>query len=557
MACGAIGMPASPGDKRGADAVKRVRVAGIVLILALSASCGQEQTRTQAATAVAEPPGEVELWRQFQAEYVNTSWRGNPFDLEFTGEFTHVETGRMLKQFGFYAGGDRWKIHFMPDRVGEWMFTTRSTDRDLDGYAGSFTALPSDLPGMLETDGIRWRLSAYGPIMPILLAAGPFVRTDPIAQTQSFVDWARDTAGARIIGTTLLHFDGDSPRTLSQADRMYEDDAEGERFHLPAWDRMDEFHDALRDRGMGQYILIYGDDESAPEWRGLPEGRRGSIGRAEQRLFRYLVARFGAYPIVMWDSGIDIGEYRSPGWIENFAEWFRANDPWQHPVASRTGSGSGGVHPQSATYYSDGERTLPSRSELLEKVTSRTVPTAMTDRYRENYPSPFNGGRAEVRRAAWQMLLSYGTAVYISGNEHEGYLGRDYASDLEAAPDLGRVTRFAEQHLVNAGALSPADELVLSAEGEVMVARAGGEEYVACVFSGRTLTVDLAGSSGALNVAWYDPLGGEHVMAGTVTGGTSIEFTIPGSNAGETTEWVLHLSAVEPGGSSASDPQSR
>jgi hypothetical protein len=215
------------------------------------------------------------------------------------------------------------------------------------------------------------------------------------------------------------------------------------------------------------------------------------------------------------------------------------------------------VHPLSATYYSDGERTLPSRSDLLAKVTSRTVPTAMTDRYRENYPSPFNGGRAEVRRAAWQMLLSYGTAVYISGNEHEGYLGRDYASDLEAAPDLGRVTRFAEQHLVNAGALSPADELVLAADGEVMVARAGGEEYVACVFSGRTLTLDLGGSSGALNVAWYDPLGGEHVMAGTVTGGTSIEFTIPGSNAGETTEWVLHLSAVEPGGSSASDPQSR
>lgn len=525
--------------------MKRVRVAGIVLILVLSASCGQEQTRTQPPTAVAQPPGEVELWRQFRVEFVNTSWWRNPFDLEFTGEFTHVETGRMLTQFGFYAGGDRWKIHFMPDRVGEWTFTTRSRDRDLDGHVGSFTALPSDLPGMLETDGIRWRLSEYGPIAPILLAAGPFIRAEPIARTRPFVDWARDTAGARMIGTTMLTFKGDEPYTLGPDDRMYEDAAEGESFHLAAWDRLNAFYDAVRDRGMGHYILIYGDDASAPDRHGLPEGRNGSIGRAETRLFRYLVARFGAYPIVMWDTGIDIGEYRSPAWIENFAEWFRVNDPWQHPVASRTGGGSGGVHPRRATYYSDGERVLPSRSQLLEKVTSRAVPTAMTDRYRENYASPFNGGRAEVRRAAWQMLLSHGTAVYISGNENAGYLGSDYASDLEAAPDLGRVTRFAEQHVVGSGALTPADELVLSTDGEVIVARSGGEEYVAYVFSGPALTLDLSASSRELVVSWYDPLGGEYVFGGTVAGGAPVEFTIPGSNAGGTTEWVLHLRSAD------------
>ena len=36
--------------------------------------------------------------------------------------------------------------------------------------------------------------------------------------------------------------------------------------------------------------------------------------------------------------------------------------------------------------------------------------------------SPFDGGREKIRRAAWQMLLTYGTAVYFGGDEAAGYL---------------------------------------------------------------------------------------------------------------------------------------
>jgi hypothetical protein len=509
------------------------------LLLAVAPGCGAEEPRRD-SPLIADHAGDVELYRQLRVEYTNPSWRGNPFDVELTGRFTHAESGRSLTQLGFYAGDESWEIHFMPDRLGEWTFMTRSSDPDLDLHGGSFTAVPSDLPGRLETDGIRWRLSEHGPVAPILLAAGPLIRAEPIATTRPFVDWARDTAGARLIGTTLLNF-GPAPYTLDQADRMYDDGEEGERFHLPAWDRSNAFYDAVRDRGMGHYILIYSDDEAAPDRNGLPQGRGGSIGRAELRLFRYLVARFAAYPIVMWDTGIDIGENRSDRWIENFVAWFRANDPWQHPIASRTGGGSGGTHPPDAAYYSDGLRVLPDRSTLIQLVTSRSVPTALTDRYREDYPSPFDGGREKVRRAAWQMLLTYGTAVYFGGSDGGGYLAVNYAADLEAGPDLGRVSRFAEHHIAHLGGLVPADDLVTAADGEVMLSRAGGEEYVAYVLSGSAITVDLSDTTGELDVAWYDPLGGERTAAGRVTGGAAADFTTPGTNAGGTGEWVLHL----------------
>ena len=39
-----------------------------------------------------------------------------------------------------------------------------------------------------------------------------------------------------------------------------------------------------------------------------------SVDVFELRLFWYAVARFSAYPIVVWDTGIDIGETRSSQW---------------------------------------------------------------------------------------------------------------------------------------------------------------------------------------------------------------------------------------------------
>jgi hypothetical protein len=518
--------------------LNRIRGALAALCVLYAAGCG-DGSRTDGPVVLSPHSGEVEVWRQFRVEYPNPSWRGNPFDLEFTGTFTHTESGRSLTQFGFHAGDDTWKIHFMPDQPGEWTFRTQSSDGDLDRRGGSFTAVPSDLPGLLEADGIGWRLSGEGPFFPILLAAGPYIRAEPIERTRSFADWARDSAGARIIGTTLLSFAGDSPYTFDQEDRMYEDDAEGERFHLPAWDRLGAFYDAVRDRGMGHYIMVYADDASAPDAHGLPEGRRGSISRPEERLFRYLVARFGAYPIVMWDTGIDIGEYRSDAWIDSFVEWFRTNDPWQHPVGSRTGGGSGGVSPAGATYYSDGLRTLPSRAELLERVMSRTVPTAMTDRYRENFDSPFDGGRDKVRQAAWQMLLTHGTAVYFGGDEAAGYLVDSYSTDLEAAPDLAHVARFAES-IADPAALTPADEL-LGAGDNAMLSRIGDDEYIVWL-DVDSLTVDLGAAAGAsFEAAWFDPRSGVEVVGDRVSGGGEVVLVVPGPNAAGEPEWVLRL----------------
>lgn len=83
----------------------------------------------------------------------------------------------------------------------------------------------------------------------------------------------------------------------------YVDGEEGMRFHLPFWDHLNDRLDAIRDRGMGMYVMIYTDDALKPDNLNIAPGPK-----AEERLRRYIVARMAPYPIVLWDTGIDIRE---------------------------------------------------------------------------------------------------------------------------------------------------------------------------------------------------------------------------------------------------------
>jgi hypothetical protein len=76
---------------------------------------------------------EVPKWKRYEVTLSNPAWNGNPFDVELVGEFRNEASGRVLKQFGFYAGNNTWKIYFMPDELGEWSHETHSPDSDLDG----------------------------------------------------------------------------------------------------------------------------------------------------------------------------------------------------------------------------------------------------------------------------------------------------------------------------------------------------------------------------------------------------------------------------------------
>ena len=103
------------------------------------------------------------LWKRFETGFADSSWEGNPFDVVLTVEFT-APSGRMMKQFGFYAGHDRWKVFFMPDETGVWHYRSSCADPDLDGRSGTFRCVKGRLDPPLRTAGRQWVLQGGGVI---------------------------------------------------------------------------------------------------------------------------------------------------------------------------------------------------------------------------------------------------------------------------------------------------------------------------------------------------------------------------------------------------------
>lgn len=480
--------------------------------------------------------GAVEKWKQFRMTVTNESWEGNPFNVRFTATFTSPG-GRKLTQLGFYAGDDTWKVYFMPDETGHWHYETSSPDADLDGHTGTFSCIASDLPGQLAPAGpnnTRWKLVDGDFLMPLLWGAAAYengrghYRSHGAdnAQVQAAIEQA-EAVGATLLaeGAVVLarrDWAADMP-----ADAMpYVEGQEGKRFNLTYWDRLNERLDAVRDRGMGTYVMIYTDDALKPDNLGLAPG-----SEAEHRLYRYVVARMAAYPIVLWDTGIDIREYRDQAWIDDFIDWFHAHDPWRHPVSSRHGGGSGNLVAERQTYDSVGGATIPSRADLLAHL-DKPLPTAHTDHWRV-FISRGDWTNRKLRTVLWRCGLSRGQAPfpdYAQGNF-------DRAVMEEGAAWIGHATHFFRNRLRHGFAgLEPADEKIVSGS-EVIVAANPGLEIVAYDENGASMEIDLSGMDGTLKARWYNPRTGSYAGEQSVSGGRTRSFQA--ATTGE--DWVLHI----------------
>jgi len=93
----------------------------------------------------------------------NTSFGGNPYDLQATATFVHADSGERRSTPMYYAGDGLWKFRFTATRIGRWTFSTASSDADLNGFSGSVTVNGnSPYKGFVESNGSFWTRSANG-----------------------------------------------------------------------------------------------------------------------------------------------------------------------------------------------------------------------------------------------------------------------------------------------------------------------------------------------------------------------------------------------------------
>jgi hypothetical protein len=477
----------------------------------------------------------VGQWERHAVSLVNGSYSGNPFELDVDATFTHGTTGTVITLPGYYAGDDTWKIGFMPTKVGEWTWVTSSGDPDLDNRTGSVTCVASARRGLLAAAGKKWRYSNGDYIVPV----GVFVQLMHGAGTAQEIANFADFLQANNIH--LVNF------RLCEQEICF-DDVAAKTMDLTLWDRLELRLEALAQRGIGVDVMLYTDDGGRPSFAGQSE--------TEQFLVRYTVARLAGFPVVLFNSGIDIWEYRDSSWHDWYGNLVKSLDPYGHPVSSRGGTGSdtsfmsAGVR----TYNSNGARNS-TFNRMLSAFNAAAEPSANNDNFGEDRTGINGHTPGDIRRTGWKGLLAGGVGFHvrhnvtndcangIQSNCDNPFTVVDIESQLDSEQWLKLVQQFTDQKLAGVFAsLLPESSLVGNGYAVADPARTtlvylylGINDSWDGSSSG-PLEVKLAGQIGSYDATWFDPRSGVETAIGVLAGGTDYDLTPP-----STDDWVLLL----------------
>ena len=95
-----------------------------------------------------QPSSIVRQWERFEVSLINSRSYSDPYrDVQLNVVFTKPG-GDEVSFWGFYDGGQNWKIRFMPDTTGYWHYSAAFSD-DTSRTKGNFCVVNSDNPGML------------------------------------------------------------------------------------------------------------------------------------------------------------------------------------------------------------------------------------------------------------------------------------------------------------------------------------------------------------------------------------------------------------------------
>jgi hypothetical protein len=297
-------------------------------------------------------------------------------------------------------------------------------------------------------------------------------------------------------------------------------------------------------------------------------------------MVRYFAARLSPYPVLLWNTGIDISEYRSQEDINWLGRQIEAFDAYNHPRTSRAFGGSGTSIMENRTYMSNGDPFLASMStrdpdrsmvdwweataESPDCSSAEGLPISFDDVWVED-PKDSRGPHtpADLRRAFWKALVLGGAVVTIGPGEAAPNCDTDaFSIQINDSTDepywKERWDSDEWVRLVNAFI---ADRLG-DTYGDMQLDQdlAGGDQVYASADPGRTKIVYLAvgaddshdfGGGGDLTLdlseesseetwtgEWYNPRSGTASTPdeSPFAGGTSHAVTPP-----STDDWILLL----------------
>lgn len=501
----------------------------ISALLCAAPSEGRETTPIDVNGASGESSVRVPCWQPHDFAFTTSQAHDNPFSLPFSATVTGPD-GTSFQTHGFHDGGNTWKVRISPLHEGEWSIKTRSGDPELDGKSVSFVCTKNEIPNVhgglridpdhphhfVYEDGARYFLMGYECdwLWALDLGDPTSAKLDPFLDklaahgfNQIIVNaYAHDTSWCQ--GTTSRDDYGPPPLYAWGGDNQHPDHS---RFNLDYWHHYDRMMDVLFQRGIVAHIMIKVYNKKV-RWPA-----RGSEN--DDRFFQWMLARYAAYPNVVWDFSKEAHNEKDLGYKLSRFDLLREQDPYHRLLTN---------HDDNAAYNSGAYNdVLDFRSDqnhknwhnvLSKQRKQRKWPVVNVEFGYEHGPKGPEDKTyrvvqppQEVCRRAWEVVMAGGYSVYYYTNTawdvirpEETPLGYTLFQYLREFFEDTKYWR-----------LEPRDDLV--SEGHCLARP--GQEYIAFLSEAKPFRLTLEDCTGPLTGRWYHPFRGEWANAGEFSNG--------------------------------------
>jgi hypothetical protein len=484
---------------------------------------------SSAAAPAVEPT--VPRWQPHDFAFPSKAVPDNPFRVSFTATVTQPD-GKSWKTLGYYDGGGVWKLRVAPHLEGSWSLVTHSAVADLDGRRAAFVCVKNPNPRVhgglridrehprhfIWEDGQRFFLLGYECDW---LWALDLQRPDAKA-THAFLDGLAAHGFNYVILNAYAH--DTSWRKGKTGDDDYgppplyawagtNEQPDHSRFNLDYWRHYDRVMQALSERGMIAHVMIkvYNKQVHWPAAGGFDD----------DQYFRWLVARYAAYPNVVWDFSKEAHNEKDLDYKRGRLRLLRGHDPYRRllTVHDDNAAYDKGAYNELLDYRSDQQHSSW-RQTLLAQRQQRTWPVVNVEFGYEHGPK----GPAdktyrvaqppeEVCRRAWEICLAGGHVVYYYTNT-----AWDVLRPQETPPGYAyfrNLRRFFEA--TGYWRLEPAEGVV--SDGYCLADP--GREYVVFLNRAKPLTLQLEKVAAPLPAQWYHPFTGKRAAAGRLGNGAA------------------------------------
>lgn len=505
-------------------------VAGILSLGLIGTAMAQPAPVSRSSIDTRGQPVTIEQFRPHDV-VLRAPVAGNPHEVALAGEL-RGPNGIVLRIPGFHDGDDRWVIRFSAPQPGSWTLETKSNVAALTGHDRQFEAGPAvslRFPGVLQVDPESKRHFQFANgtrFFPMGYEADWLWGADMADPERKLMHRVIEQMNANgfnyVLVNVYAHDTKWTPGKSCEWDfgpvTLYvfggtNETPDHTRLNPAFFQAYDRMIWALWERGIVAHIMlkVYNKAVNWPE-PGSPE---------EMRYFQYVVARYQAFPNLVWDFSKEAKYEKNDVLQRNVIALIRAEDAYDHLVT---------IHDDESFQWN---------AELSPAVDFQTIQchgdySAITRFARNTHPGPllhaefgYEFGVESLpthrhrNQVEWQVLLDRAYLVTLGGSHPVYYYNNtawDVVKPYPEPPGMRRWKLLKEiVTLLPYWRMQPNDEL---AAGAVCLAWPGN--VYAFYTSAGEFRANLRDAPPGARGTWINTWNGERVPAGAVEPGVQL-----------------------------------